>query len=320
MRINAKKPQETQGRNGRWRRRLGYVVYTLVAAAVTLWLLFPAESARRLLVRSLSGLVPGIEWRVARVKLHLPFILRVTGVEGYTDPGSEHPSLRIDQLELWPDWEATIRAQGLWLNYHLHIGSGVLEGRLCRAPSSQVYSFHGSVRALQVESIPLLANGLGRNLQGTMTASYEGEGSPEALKNCTWKVQGKLENGHMALVRPVLRHKDLPFSLVNMLLHGVGGAMTIAEGKIDSPLGQGWFNGTLVLAADPMQSQLQVRGGLHPQPFFFEGVENTVALQSVRLELQEKPLPFSLSGTLLHPGIYFEGLAMQMYALEKEMR
>ncbi len=96
--------------------------------------------------------------------------------------------------------------------------------------------------------------------------------------------------------------------------------MTVAEGKIVSPLGDGWFNGLLGLQTDPAMSELDLRGGLHPKPAFFQGVEKTVALQSVQVALQEKSLPFSLSGTLLHPGLHFEDFALQISALNKEMR
>ncbi|MGD9947576.1 MAG: type II secretion system protein GspN [Desulfobulbus sp.] len=312
--------RETRPGGGRWLRGLGYLLYTLVAAAISLWLLFPAKSVQRFVGRALAGISPGIEWRVGSVKLQLPLMLRVGDVEGYTARNTKTPSLHINRLDIWPDWNTSVREQSLWFGYHLRIGAGVIHGRLQLQTREQKFAFYGTARTLQLESIPLLASRLGRNLQGTVSASYEGKGCPGSQNFCTWKVQCTLENGRLALVRPMLRHTALPFSQVSMLLRGVGRELTIAEGKIASPLGNGWFNGTLLLADDPLQSRLQLRGGLHPQPPFFEGIENTVALQSVRLELQEKPLPFSLSGTLLHPGVHFESLAMQMYALEKEMR
>lgn len=320
MRINAERRQKTRKESGRWGTRAGYLAYTLFAAAITLWLLFPAESVQRLLVRSLGGLVPGVEWRIGSVKWRLPLILRVENVAGYMEPDSKTPSLLIDRLDIRPAWRTSFREQALWASYRLQIASGVIDGRLGRQAQKQGYTLHGTARSVQVASIPLLAKRLGRNLQGTISAAYEARGCPGAGTPCQWKVQCKLEQGRLALVRPVLQQTALPFSLVSMLLRGAGREMTIAEGKIVSPLGNGWFNGTVLLEADPIQSRLKLRGGFHPQPAFFEGIENTVALQSVRIELQEQPLPFSLSGTLLHPGIHFEQLAMQMNALEEEMR
>lgn len=320
MRIIAKRRHGTGESRGRWRHSAGYLLYAVVAGAVSLWLLFPAESVQRLLVRALAGLVPGIEWRVGSVGLHLPFILRVAAVEGYTDVASGTPALRVDQLDLWPDLSSSFREQRPWFHYHLRIASGLVDGRVGQRQDKQGYSLQGTARSLQLERLPLLAQRLGRNIRGTVSASFEGEHCPGTGASCQWKVQCKLEQGRLAFVRPVLHHSEFPFSQVGMLLRGAGAKISIAEGKIASPWGDGWFNGTLQLAANPIQSQVELRGGLHPQPAFFEGVENTVALQSVRVELQEKPLPFSLSGTLHHPGIHFESLAMQMYALEKELR
>jgi len=318
MRMSVKRLHETRARNGGWFHSLGYLLYTLAAAGIALWFLFPAQSVQRLLVRALGALAPGIAWSVGTIELGLPLSMKVKGVEGYSVPDSNTPALRIDQLTVWPDWETSIRKQALWLNYQIRLGSGVLRGRLWR--QEQGYTFSGMARDLQLESIPLLSNQLGRQLNGTVSAAFEGEGCPRPLESCAWKVQCTLEDGRMALVRPLLRHTELAFSQVSMLLRGKGREISITKGKLTSPLGDGWFNGSLMVMADPLQSQLKFRGGFHPQPAFFDGLEKTVALQAVQLELHDKPLPFNLSGTLRHPGIHFESLAMQMYTLEKEIQ
>ena len=312
-----------QGRGNRepsrgWRHVLGYFLYALAAAGISLWLLFPSQSLQGFLTRALEQLAPGIAWQVEGVELQLPFVLCVSGVDGFTGRMNQAPSVQIEQLKIWPDWEISLREKALWLGYQLRLGGGTLQGRICR--QKHRYRFNGKAQALQLESVPLLASQLGRKLQGTISAAYEGRICPGAQVACTWKAQATLEKGQLALVRPLLHHADLPFDQVSMLLRGEGKEITIAEGKLDSPLGKGWFNGTLMVMADPLQSQIKLRGGMHPQPAFFSGLENTAALQSVRFELGTKPLPFSLSGPLLHPGIHFEGLAMPMHALEREIR
>ena len=298
---------------------MGYLGYSLIAALVSLWLLFPAQSVRDAVVRVLATLSPDVAWRVGEVELRWPFMLRVTAVEGYT-AGRDLPALRIDRLDIGPDWVSSIREQALWLRYDLLIGSGVVHGRLVRRSTPLQYTFSGTARGIALDKMPLLGSRLGRNIQGLVSATYEGQGCPGVQNACSWKMQCTLENGRLSLVRPLLGHRELPFSRVSMLLSGKGKEMGMTEGKIDSLLGSGWFNGTVILAADPMQSQLRLRGGLHPQPAFFEGVEQTVALESLRRAVEEKALPFNLSGTLRHPGIHFESLAMEMFALEKETR
>jgi len=301
-----------------WFRGLGYFLYALVASVIALWLLFPAQNLQRYLTRGLENFAPGFTWQVERVELQLPLILSVRGVDGYWGEKSQTPSLKVDQLEIWPDWEASLSEQTLWLKYRLRLGGGVLQGSICREKGR--YRLNGKAQALKLESVPLLASQLGRKLQGTISAIYEGSVCPGTQIECAWKVQGTLEHGRLALARPLLHHTELPFDQVRMLLRGTGREISVTEGKLDSPLGKGWFNGTLMVMADPLQSQLKLRGGFYPQAAFFKGFENTVALQSVRLELGANPLPFSLSGTLLRPGIHFESLAMQMDALEREIR
>lgn len=317
MRMRAKQSGlQREGGSG-WFRGLGYLVYTLVAAVIALWLLFPARNVQQYLMHALERLAPGTQWQVGRVELRLPLILRVQEVVGSLG-NTEAPPVQIDQLEIWPDWNASLREHTLWVNYQLRLGPGALRGRISR--QEQRYRFYGKAQGLQLESVALLARLLGRKLQGRISAVYEGSLCPATQGASSWKVQATLENGRLSLLRPLLHHTEVVFTQASMLLRGQGREITISEGRLDSPLGKGWFNGRLRMMPDPLQSQLKLRGGFSPQPAFFAGLENTVALQSVRLELQDKPLPVSLSGTLLHPGVHFEGLAMQMYALEREIR
>ncbi len=317
MPIRAKKSGAQGQGGGGWYRGLGYLLYALVAAVIALWLLFPARNVQQFMTHALERLAPGIAWQVGRVELRLPFILCVQGVAGSVEK-IDAPPLQVDQLEVWPDWGSSLRERSLWLNYQLRLGPGALRGQLCR--QEQQYRFYGKAQGLQLQSVALLASLLGRKLQGTISAVYEGSLCPARPEACPWKVQATLENGRLSLVRPLLHHKEVAFTQASMLLKGQGRDITISEGKLDSPLGKGWFKGHLVLRPDLLQSQLKLRGGLSPQPAFFAGLENTVALQALRLELKDKPLPVSLSGTMLHPGIHFESLTMQMYALEKEIR
>ncbi len=305
---------------GRWGGGLGYLLYTLFAAGLSLWLLFPEESLQRLLIRSLNGLIPGVQWRLESLSLHLPLTLRVENVAGYLESDVAKPALQVDWLEIRPDLGTSVKKRGPWLSYHLQIGPGTIAGSVGQQGQKKGYAFHGRVHSLHLRDFPLLAQRLERNVQGEISASYEGEMSLAGGAPCHWKAQTKIEHGRLALVRPVLHHTVFPFSRVTMLLHGAGPKMTVAEGKIVSPLGDGWFNGLLGLQTDPAMSELDLRGGLHPKPAFFQGVEKTVALQSVQVALQEKSLPFSLSGTLLHPGLHFEDFALQISALNKEMR
>nr|WP_321465004.1 type II secretion system protein GspN [uncultured Desulfobulbus sp.] len=305
---------------GRLRRAAGYLLYALFAVVLSLWLMFPVQSVQRLLQDALSGIVPGVEWRVGRVELRLPLILRVENVFAFLPANRETPALQVDRLDVGPNWDASIRNRDLWLNYDLRIGAGVIQGRLRRQPQPGQFTVHGAVQGLPLAAVPLLAGKLGRQLEGTLSASYEGKGCPGADHACLWNMQCKIASGKLALARPMLRHTELPFSLVSLLVHGKGAEMTIAEGKIDSPLGKGWFNGSVTLAADPLQSLLKLRGGLHPQPALFKHFENTVELQAVRRELEKKPLPFSISGSAVQPGVHFESMAMQISTLEKETR
>ncbi len=171
-------------------------------------------------------------------------------------------------------------------------------------------------QATSLQEMSLLTNVFGRSLQGLVQASYEGKG--KTFSGSTWKMECTVEEGEVGIVRPILGHQSLPFSQVRMLLTGNGNDVRISEGKIVSNLGNGWFNGSVQLVRPLLQSQLQLRGGLTPQPLFFQEIKATPLLRELEETLKEESLAFNLSGTVHSPAIHFENLAMQIYALDKE--
>lgn len=306
-----------RGKVWRWPSLLGYSLYTLLMVGLALWLLFPSERVQRLVAGYANRLTPQLQWRIAKVQLHLPLVLTLEQVEATSPAYPGQSILYFDVLEIQPDLLKSLHQHALWLNYRVRMAGATAEGQCGRQGEQWLLS--GRLRALELATIPSLGDWLGRKVQGRVSLTYEGSGRLQSMPMFQWKAQLNVERGRLLLQRPVLSHAEVPFSQVSVLLHGEDGQVAIDQGSLDSPLGKGWFKGNVSLMASA-GSQLDLRGGLEPSEQFFAGLANTLALQALRAELRDKPLSVRISGALQHPGIHFGDVAMQMYALEKESR
>ncbi len=305
------------GKIRRWPSLLGYLLYTLLMVGLALWLLFPGERVQRLVSGYANQLTPQLQWRIAKVQLHLPLVLIMEQLEATSPAHPGQSILHFDDLEIRPDLLKSLHQRALWFNYRVRMAAATAEGQCGRQGEQWLLS--GRLRALELAAIPALGDWLGRKVQGRVNLTYEGNGPLQSMLMLQWKAQLNMERGRLLLQRPVLNHTEVPFSQVSALLHGEGRQITIDQGSLDSPLGKGWFKGNVSLVAT-VGSQLDLRGGLEPSEQFFVGLANSLALQALRAELRDKPLSVRISGALQHPGIHFGDVAMQMYALEKESR
>jgi hypothetical protein len=87
-----------------------------------------------------------------------------------------------------------------------------------------------------------------------------------------------------------------------------------------SELFEAQFSGMMTVNRDPALCQLDLKGFMQPKTKFFQGLNNTLALQAFRVELKDNPLPFRITGDLSNPGIHYEGFSMLFQTLEKELK
>lgn len=301
-------------------RGFGYLLYVLLAAALLLWLLFPREAIQRLLAGYLNSSSPTLQWRVGSVTLHAPLRLTMEAIEGYGKEGERTPLIRVDSLVLWPEWMASLTARAPRLGYGMRIGKGRVDGSIRADGGLEQLVVQGTVRELQLADWPLLALRLGRDVKGMLGASFTGTVAANTGQIGQVEARVRIENGQMALKRPILSHGVLPFSALSMTVRGDGARVHVQEGTAESGLFRCRFSGTLELNEDLAVAQLAIRGSLQPEAGFFKGVKSGIALQAFRAKLQDAPLPFRLSGELADPGIHFEEFSLLVQTLEKELR
>ena len=308
---------------GRWiASGLGYLLFTLAALGLCLWLLFPKDGVHRLLVRSLNAALPEAQWRVGSVAFAFPLAVRLERIEGYARDDDAKPLLLIDQLTVAPDMGEAVRAQRLKAAYSLALAKGTVVGTLSMQDRKSGLRVDGTLQGVQLPDLAALTRPLQRDVQGVLAGSFDGvlRFTPSvSVKELNAKV--RVENGRLALKQPVLGNTVLPFAQVSATLALKGQQLQLTEGMVDSKLFAGAFTGEVRLRKDFPASALAVKGNLQPRPELFKGVAGkAAALQAVRMQFKDRPLPFRLSGDLRAPAIHFEEFAVLLKTLEKESK
>ena len=299
---------------------LGYVFYGTGVLVLGLWLLFPAETVRSALEERLGHAWPHLHWRVEGAALELPLKLTIRAISGYEGRETEAPLVRLERLTVQPDLLASVLSLAVQAGYRLEIGKGGISGVASWQGGQDGGRIEGAVREINLTTVPWINRRLGRSLKGTVSGAFTAHLRPASAPETTLEARFDLVNGRVGLQRPILGHRELPFTKVSATVHGQGWMFELARGEIASPLFDGHFAGRVTLRPDSGQGQIEVQGVIDPKDKFFKGLDNTVNLQAFRLQLKDKPLPFSIRGDLAGPGIHYGEHAMLVQTLEQELR
>lgn len=307
---------------GRWIvASLGYLFYTLVVLGACLWLLFPRDSLHRLLIRSLDTAFAPVQWRVGTLAFTLPMAVRLERVEGYGQGDENKPLVRIDSLVVTPDLREMVKTRQLKAAYQMTLAKGTVAGALAMRDRKSGLHFDGAMQEIQLTELSALTRPLQREVHGVAAGSFTGVLGlhPVAISELEAKV--RVENGSLQLLKPVLGHVVLPFAQATANIALRGDRVQVASGVVNSPLFAGEFAGEVRLHQDIAASTIAVKGSLQPRPELFKEVTgNPAVLQVVRQRLQDRALPFRLSGDLRSPAIHFEEFAVLLETLEKRSR
>jgi len=299
---------------------MGYLLYTLALLLLLLWVFFPQEPLRRLLVQYLNNASPGLSWQVQAITLQVPEGIIVAGIKGYGAQDKNQPLVQVDSLCLWPHIPGMLHTRRPRAGYRLLMAQGVVAGTLQRNGGKTGLHVDGSMQGLQLAECPLLPLLLQRNPQGVVSADFAGIIEFSLGKISDLEAKLRVDNGLLDLKRPILNHGSLPFSQISFTLRSSGATIQLEQGLVDSELFSGQFAGAIQLSRDPGASRIDIKGTLQPRPPFYEGMNNTPVLESIRSQLENRSLPFLLSGDLNNPGIHFEEFSLLFLSLEKELQ
>lgn len=300
-------------------RVLGYGLYGAGVLALLLWVLFPRDAVRRFLEEKLGRVWPDLHWRVDGVALEMPADLTFRAIEGYAGKNEALPLVRMERLSIRPDLPASVLSRSAQAGYRLRVGGGTVTGVARWGGGHDGGRIDGTIRDVSLADLPWLSRELGRAVRGSVSGSFTAIVPAAPSGGMSLEARLGVADGRLELQRPILGHPELPFARVTARVRGQGQRFELSEGTIASDLFDGRFSGTATLHSGPEPGQIDVHGTVEPTDKFFKGLDNTVHLQALRLQLKDKALPFGITGELASPGIRYGEFAMLVQTLEKEL-
>lgn len=296
---------------------LAYLGFALGLALLFLWLLLPRQALPDLMAGALNRAWPQLRWQVRSLSLRLPEGLRLAGVEGYGTGLDKAPQVRIDSLTVRPDLAVLVRSGRPQAHYRLVLARGEVTGTVGLEDWNRGLRLAGTMAGVELAELPLLARFLGRDIDGTLAATFKGVLATAG----GGALEGELAvaNGRLALRRPVLAHRSLPFSRATVQLRANGPSLQLDQGQVESELFSGQFAGAVTWPPDQPLGRIRIQGQLQPRPLFFKGVSSGAVLQLLRSQLKDNTLPFRISGSPDDPGLIFEEYAVLFQSLQKEL-
>jgi type II secretion system protein N len=298
----------------------GYLFNALALLALLLWLLFPEEACLRLLVRYINNACPLLSWQVQSMSLRIPEGLIMRGIEGYGARDAKTPLVRVESLTVRPDIAGMVQAMHLQAEYRMELVPGVITGKVRVDGGNKGLRVNGSAQGVQLSECRMLARHLERELQGTVSATFDGSVQPRSGAISELEAKLDIEQGRLGLKQPILAHTVLSFSHAEVIMRSRGEAIQLEQGLVDAELFSGQFVGEIMGLRDTGTDQLNISGTIQPRPAFFKGMGNGSLLKVIRTQLKERPVPFRISGNLQNPGIHFEEFSMLFQSLERELQ
>ena len=300
--------------------KCGYVLYTLAALALVLWLLFPQEKVQRLVVQGLNASFPRLVWQVQAFDVGLTDGVELRSIDGFEPGNTTKPLVRIDFLRFTPDLRESLKQKKIAGRYEVHAGKGTVAGTLHYQHDTKALAVTGAIQGLQLSEIELLGRQLQRNVQGTVSGTFEASAQVADRQFTALEAQLKAENGRVDLKQPVLGNAFIPYQQATVAIHVKDGKVLLDQGSVESKLLTGSYAGEIRLRPDLVASTVSLKGSINPRPEFFKGIGNAAVIQNIRQQMKGKPLTFQMSGTLQSPSIYFDEYAMLFETLSKERK
>ncbi|VAW40198.1 hypothetical protein MNBD_DELTA04-1637 [hydrothermal vent metagenome] len=288
---------------------LGYLGYTLAVLALLLWFLFPAASVRAWLETQLDGLNPALTWQIRGLRFTVPVGLVATDIR-ISNGDQTTPLLRIGRLTVRLDPAVLLaNRKEVPLSYTLQTLGGTVKGKVFVARAGSGTRCSGTMRNLRIGRMTGVWREMGRTAAGSLSGRFTWRG--EWRQPALGALQGNfvLSAGDIGLQQPILSLDRLKFNRMSVKVSLEKGVVTLADGKVESRLFSAGYGGTVTLMPYFQESVINMQGFLAPRPELLSRLHDDVAVSLIREQLQDGKLSFTVSGTLLEPGILFRGIS-----------
>lgn len=288
---------------------LGYASYTIAVLVVLLWFLFPAESVRQWLAAKLGEQSNSLAWNIG--DLHIAWPLSIVGLDiRAVKKGGKEVFVQVDELKIRPDVTKIVRfADESPVTYRASLLGGTVSGDASLDRGLGTVRCSGEIRNVKLGGMDGVWQQLGRKGSGTLSGSFSYEGPWQGLLSGTVQADLAVADGSLEFLQPVFGLGSLDFNRLTTALSLRDRVATFENGKIESDLFGVDFAGTVTLADTLLGSGLDIKGSFEPRPEMLGSLKDPAVVQLIKGQLRENKLTFTLSDTLLEPGILFAGVS-----------
>lgn len=288
---------------------LGYGAYTIVVLVVLLWVLFPAESFRGWLEARLEQQSASLSWKIGELRIAWP--LSVVGMDiQAVKKGGEEVLVQVDELKVRPDLAGIARFAEEWpVTYRAGLLGGTVSGEASLGREPGTVKCSGKITNVEIGGMDGFWRELGRKGNGRLSGSFTYDGKWPGLLSGNIEAELAIADGALEFLQPVFGQERLEFNRLATVLSLRDRAATLEGGKIDSDLYAVDFAGTVTMADTLLGSGLDINGSFEPRPELLGSLKDPAVVQLIRGQLRENKLTFTLSDTLLEPGILFQGVS-----------
>jgi type II secretion system protein N len=286
----------------------GYLLYTVCVTVILLWVLFPSDSALVWLQGELRQAYPSLAWNISGLEKAFPPKLRLTGVRIHENNDPDNPPFVIDEINVSPALGRLVKLEReVPLRYDMQALDGTVRGEAFFPLQGDVVECSGEAGGLELAALDAVWDLTNREGSGTMSGRFRFTGA--------WQdpLRGKLEadlqvrDGTISLVQPIFGLQRIDFHDMSTDLSISNRIVSLEDGRMDSRLFSASYKGVVRVTDNLYTSSINIQGSMEPRPEMLAGLQNPTAVSLIKSQLRDDKLSFTLSGSLMEPGIQFRG-------------
>ena len=278
-----------------------YLLYTIMIAALFLYVLFPAEAVKVYLNSQLSAIEPTLtlEAKTLRPSV-LPPGLKITDANLNL---KNKKMIHIDSARVSPQLSSLL-VDNKKMEFQVHLANGTITGNAIikgKNPSGR-YQITSDLSQVHIDRIDAIQANDGFSLSGVLDGrvKYEGNRSGIGKTNGSFTVSEL----RIALQTPLFEINEITIGTAKATISGKNRVLRIKSLTFDGPMAEGKIAGTIELKQPLGKSHLNLTGNVKPRPELFARLQETIPKGLVDPRtLGTRGLNFRISGPFDSPNL-----------------
>jgi type II secretion system protein N len=291
-------------KSGKW---FGYVIFTIVATMGFLYLRFPAEAVKTVLISEAAGADPPMLLSLKGVRASFPPGVALTDVGVALKKTPQEDLLRAERISVTPAVWSWVTGTPRY-RFDAHAYNGAIEGQVHLGRHAVDAPLDAAVRLrdIQIGLHASLQSLVGRDVSGVMAGELFFEGHRSRLMGGTGEATIVISDGKVALPQPILGLSSIDFDRLSAKVSLKDQRVMVSHVRLEGRAVKGELSGTIILNADVERSRLDLKGTLEP----LGGLLGNTAGRASGLSLLSQGLKklrrsFVIQGTFLDPVFRF---------------